>query len=226
MPDITIVDQRVMDPGIYTKAPMNVKIKTAAVSTVYTPATEDIRTYMMLGHFNRPYLRYQNGVGPDFSVDTNISIASNTEYNQACGGENPHCQHLHGEPYSEYILCTQTRSLGGISIKFRARVIHQLFPYKPFAPLHNKTATVSEYDSDAEMADEGVSVKQEVLSGGNRKIKQTEWTHVELQAHDEELKVYAKWEVNYASKYILSRCHTVKLFHSKNMSFGPFSLHF
>jgi hypothetical protein len=25
---------------------------------------------------------------------------------------------------------------------------------------------------------------------------------------------------------IKSRCHTVKLFHSKNMSFGPFSLHY
>jgi hypothetical protein len=27
-------------------------------------------------------------------------------------------------------------------------------------------------------------------------------------------------------RYLASRCHTVKLFHSKNMSFGPFSLHF
>ena len=115
------------------------------------------------------------------------------------------CQHLRGTKYDEYILRTQTRTLGGVSVEFRARVVRQLFLYKPFAPLGQQTPKVLEGDSDVESADEEVSVRHEVPADGNKKTKQAEWTKVEVKAHDEAMKAYAKWEVNYGGRYILSR---------------------
>ena len=56
--------------------------------------------------------------------------------------------------------------------------------------------------------DDEVKVRQEVPSHGNRKTKQGECTKTEMEAHDEELMVYARWDVNYAGRYMLShRCH-------------------
>ena len=76
------------------------------------------------------------------------------------------CQHLRGTKYDEYILRTQTRTLGGVSVEFRARVVRQLFRYKPFAPLGQQTPKVLEGDSDVESADEEVSVRHEVPADG------------------------------------------------------------
>jgi hypothetical protein len=114
------------------------------------------------------------------------------------------CRHLCGKEYNEYILRTQTRSLGGISLDFRARAIRQLFPYKPFAPLGHGTTTASRDDSDVEMSGDETSVKREVPQDGNQKTKQAEWTTTEFQAQDNELMAYAKWEVNYAGRYVVS----------------------
>lgn len=115
------------------------------------------------------------------------------------------CRHLHGDSFKEYILRTQTRTLGGISLEFRARAIRQLFPYKPFASLSTHKATVTDSESDAESADDKIVVKHEVPSNGNKKTKQTQWTAAELRVHDEHMMAYAQWEVDYAGKFVLSR---------------------
>ncbi|KAI0676072.1 hypothetical protein C8Q78DRAFT_1007946 [Trametes maxima] len=106
------------------------------------------------------------------------------------------CQHLQGEEYSEYILCTQTRSLGGISRRWRARVTRQIFPYKPFPPLASAVGSSS-----------GDVLDHSCPAGGNLECEETKWTSMEQLKLDEALSGWARWIVNYGRRYVkLTHC--------------------
>ena len=118
------------------------------------------------------------------------------------------CQQLRGNEYIEYILRTLTRSLGGVSSRKRAQVIREIFPYKPFSnisptPINSDNTTWSAgEESDAE--DENVKIKCEVPEDGNEHLRSSMWTEVELTKHDESLKAWARWEVDYGAKVVRS----------------------
>lgn len=114
------------------------------------------------------------------------------------------CQHLRGSLFQEYILRTQTRTLGGISPTFRGRAVRCLFPYKPFPPLK-----VAE-DDDAEdmLRPLPVSTVLEMPEDGNKVIEEKGWTQSEQGRLDEMLKAYARWEVDYAHRFIKAKACT------------------
>ncbi|KAH7911457.1 hypothetical protein BJ138DRAFT_1126007 [Hygrophoropsis aurantiaca] len=112
------------------------------------------------------------------------------------------CKHLTGGQYTEYILRTQTRLLGGISYELRARFCRQLFPYKPFPKLKN-TAN----------KDHQMFVKQEPNAENGQKrernthVKEKDWTDDEKQQLDVSLLAWARWVVNFADGFVQSaRC--------------------
>ncbi|KAJ6596163.1 hypothetical protein DFH09DRAFT_1407086 [Mycena vulgaris] len=79
------------------------------------------------------------------------------------------CRNLSGEEYNEYIERTETRTMGGISKKLRARIVRQIFMYK----------------------------KLRALGAGGENVA----------LRKQELKDYARWEVNYIKKTVRStRC--------------------
>ncbi|KDQ50062.1 hypothetical protein JAAARDRAFT_200304 [Jaapia argillacea MUCL 33604] len=114
------------------------------------------------------------------------------------------CQHLTDRMYTEYILRTHTRTLGGVSPTLRARLMRQIFPYKPFQPLKGLTnlpgggdVGSNETDEDAIEGDEtmDVVVKVEVPTDGNTKVNESQWTDGERRRFDKNLKGWARWEV-------------------------------
>ena len=103
--------------------------------------------------------------------------------------------------YEEYILRIQTRSLGGVAPKFRARVTRELFPYKQLPALK----------SDAGGQDEGGEDKggvvQEIPEDGNSAHEESKWTTAEQRKLDQSLKGWARWQVSYEDRYVKSaRC--------------------
>lgn len=113
------------------------------------------------------------------------------------------CQHLNGPEYEEYILRTQTRSLGGISPTFRAQTARSVFPYKPFPPMQ-----------DREVRKEEARTKQPPIKlipfaecatppkTGNAKLEEKYWTPEEQRYFDDTLKGFARWEVDYAHRFV------------------------
>lgn len=93
------------------------------------------------------------------------------------------CQRLRGEQYTEYLLSTSTRSLGGISSKLRSRTRHQLFPYK--FPVKNGTANV-------------------VPSDGNVHVDEKRWTHAEQRHFDRHLHGFSRWIVDFEDRSVRS----------------------
>ena len=88
-----------------------------------------------------------------------------------------------------------TRSLGGVAPVQHARIIRQLFPYKPFPP-RKTTAGQSEsnvaegWSGDGEIlisSSDVVGIKQEVSADGNKEVESTLWTDTELKMHDEKM---------------------------------------
>ncbi|KDQ56779.1 hypothetical protein JAAARDRAFT_207846 [Jaapia argillacea MUCL 33604] len=126
------------------------------------------------------------------------------------------CQHLTDQKYAEYILRTHTRSLGGVSLTLRARLMRQLFPYKPFPPMKalvdvvgsgNASANKSDDDGANEEQSINVVIRIEVPQEGNRKVKESEWTDGERQRFDKNLKGWARWMVNRGEGWVRStRC--------------------
>jgi hypothetical protein len=120
------------------------------------------------------------------------------------------CRHLHGEPYIEYISRTQTRSLGGVSLIQRSRIIRQLFPYKPFPcqkPITGENKEAKNWSGDEEVeliTADVVEVKHEVPSDGNKQVKSTKWTKGELVKHDNIMRGWARWEVDVGAKVVRS----------------------
>jgi hypothetical protein len=121
------------------------------------------------------------------------------------------CQNLHGEKYANYIRLTMTRSLGGVVPIQRARIIRQLFPYKPFPP--RKTTDQSEsnvaegWSGDGEIlisSSDSVGIKQEVPTDGNKEVESTLWTDTELKMHDEKMQGWARWEVDKSAGVVRS----------------------
>ena len=118
------------------------------------------------------------------------------------------CQQIHSKQYNEYILCTMTHNLGGVSHKKWAQIIRDIFPYKPF--VHINTALIDENEacsdddqSNVESEDDA-EIKCKVLEDGNRHLSLLKWTEIELKRHDEALKGWARWEVDYGAKVVRS----------------------
>ena len=110
------------------------------------------------------------------------------------------CQNLRGEQYAAYIRLTNTRSLGGVSLIQRSRIIHQLFLYKPFPRCKaERNSEEQEVCSDGEIqiiSADNPQIKHEVPEGGNKEVKSTLWTAMELKQRDEKMRGWARWEVN------------------------------
>lgn len=109
------------------------------------------------------------------------------------------CQHLTGPKYTEYILRTQTRLLGGISYKLRAWITRQLFMYKPFP-------AVKDFACGKESQRAVVDLKS-VPWEANCSLKEKDWTNDEQKKLDASLLAWARWEVDYVNGYVcLSQC--------------------
>lgn len=109
------------------------------------------------------------------------------------------CCQLSGEKYKNYIERTRTRSLGGVSLKLRGRIIRQLFPYKPFPTLKagdEDTEAEVELGQEQNTSSSIVQVKMEVPEDGNKLVLSTEWTDEEKRKHDEKMYGWARWEVD------------------------------
>jgi len=121
------------------------------------------------------------------------------------------CQNLHGEKYANCIRLTMTRSLGGVSSIRRARIIRQLFPYKPFPPRkttdQSKNNVVEGWSGDGKIlvsSSDVVGIKQEVPTDGNKEVESTLWTDTELKMHDEKMRGWARWEVDKSAGVVRS----------------------
>ena len=105
------------------------------------------------------------------------------------------CKHLRGKQLVEYILRTQTRSLGGVAPALRARVARQLFPYKPFNEIKSFTP------------DKDVTGLPRVPPDGNTQIESAKWTISEQRMLDYNLKGWARWIVDIEQQFVKStRC--------------------
>lgn len=94
----------------------------------------------------------------------------------------------------EYILRTETRTLGGVSPHFRARLIRQVFYYKNLALLKG-----SEPVKVSTTADE-----KPIPEDGNNRPGGRDWTTTEQKKIDELMRKWARWEVNFVHRYISS----------------------
>jgi hypothetical protein len=98
--------------------------------------------------------------------------------------------------------------LGGVSSRKRAQVIREIFPYKPFPHIgptpNDADNTTWSAGEESDMEDENVKIKCEVPEDGNKHLKSLMWTEVELMKHDESLKAWARWEVDYGAKVVRS----------------------
>ena len=93
------------------------------------------------------------------------------------------CKRLRGESYSVYIYYTSTRTLGGVSFAYRARIKGQLFPYK--------------YNT-------GTSHLSRVPSDGNLEIDEKDWTSAEQHRFDRQLQGFARWIVDFNDSSVRS----------------------
>ncbi|KAF8169334.1 hypothetical protein K438DRAFT_1774346 [Mycena galopus ATCC 62051] len=109
------------------------------------------------------------------------------------------CLHLRGDEYHEYILRTQTRSLGGVSLVLRARATRQLTPWKK----HPDTAGVRKTKDSRGVFAMPIS-GTDIPEGCNEHIEYQNWTAKEKKMLDEVLGAWARWEVNYTDAFIRS----------------------
>ncbi|KAJ6503931.1 hypothetical protein C8R45DRAFT_924266 [Mycena sanguinolenta] len=99
------------------------------------------------------------------------------------------CLGLMGGKYTEYIDRTETRSMGGVSVELRARLVRQLFRYKEFPALKSEDTVSSIRPSQTS-----------VPANANDRIPSAEWTHAEHQKADKVLRGFARWEVDFGKK--------------------------
>ncbi|KAF8156205.1 hypothetical protein K438DRAFT_2076139 [Mycena galopus ATCC 62051] len=108
------------------------------------------------------------------------------------------CTYLEGDQYREYIERTETRSMGGVSVTLRARLIRQVLPYKKFEPLKSETTMTSPAIHQSLVV---------VPKNGNDRLPSAEWTAAEIAKVDEALRGFARWEVDFGKRVIRStRC--------------------
>ena len=74
-------------------------------------------------------------------------------------------------------------------MQFRARVARQIFPYKPFP-------NTKRLQRSAE------AVKVEVPPDGNTEVEDPKWTLVEQRAMDDALRGWARWSVDFGSRFV------------------------
>lgn len=107
------------------------------------------------------------------------------------------CQHLRDGVYEEYILRTQTRSLGGISPMWRGRIARQLFPYKPFPPLRSG-------QDEADETTVSVISRPDAPVDGNVACEERKWSLREQLELDHALAGWARWIVDYGQRIVKS----------------------
>ncbi|OSC98921.1 hypothetical protein PYCCODRAFT_1396354 [Trametes coccinea BRFM310] len=117
------------------------------------------------------------------------------------------CRHLQGEPYTEYIIRTHTRSLGGISPSWRSRIARQLFPYKPLQHTQQSDAArLSQLDRRVASTAEELTQTQPPPDS-NLECEERNWTKREQLALDHALSGWARWIVDYGRRLVKStRC--------------------
>jgi hypothetical protein len=107
------------------------------------------------------------------------------------------CRYLSGEKYTEYVERTETRSMGGVSPKLRARIIRQVLMYKKFEPLKNAPRTAALVRK----------IELSVPASGNECLASTDWTEAKHAKVDEALRGFARWNVDFGNKTVRStRC--------------------
>lgn len=135
------------------------------------------------------------------------------------------CTGLNGPHYLEYVLRTETRSLGGVGYNTRSKCMRTLFKYKIFPPPKRKkpsptdeaaesgteqseTGSLSDHESTPHDSDRSdVPIKHEVLDDGNKEVKEAKWTAAERAKLDQHLRALARWEVEYERRVVRStRC--------------------
>ncbi|KAJ3727641.1 hypothetical protein C8R42DRAFT_620753 [Lentinula raphanica] len=103
------------------------------------------------------------------------------------------CVHLKGTKYTDYIDLTRTRNLGGISALQFGLLARRQFPYKEFPKLKSEAELPQ---SDGE--------RPPVPSEGSLSSDVTKWTESEWARMKHLLSSYARWEVNFQSRFIKS----------------------
>ncbi|KAF8195480.1 hypothetical protein BJ912DRAFT_900722 [Pholiota molesta] len=106
------------------------------------------------------------------------------------------CKHLSGPEYDDYIQLIRTRSYGGISPTFTARVARQLFPYKLFPPLKIN----EKYPFLPKIAHSNNMVPDD----GNSEVETNNWTAVEYHKIETILGSWSRWTVDYLNGYVKS----------------------
>ncbi|KAJ6579492.1 hypothetical protein DFH09DRAFT_1445551 [Mycena vulgaris] len=107
------------------------------------------------------------------------------------------CVGLFGGKYKEYVERTETRSMGGVSMQLRGRIIRQVLLYKKFGPLK----------AEARTAEAMHRIEASVPANGNDCVASPDWTEAEHEIVDDALAGFARWEVNYGKRTVRSsRC--------------------
>ncbi|KAJ6631496.1 hypothetical protein B0H10DRAFT_1938373 [Mycena sp. CBHHK59/15] len=113
------------------------------------------------------------------------------------------CKNLRGQEYQEYILRTQTRSLGSVSLEFRAWAMHQLMPWKPHRELKQVRNT-----KDTKTVFSAKHIGSDIPDGCNSHLEYRKWTQKEKNLVNEVLRAWAQWEVDYTDGCVRSTwCH-------------------
>ena len=110
------------------------------------------------------------------------------------------CRCIQGKLVEEYILTTQTRSLGGISMDLRGQVKRDLFPYKPF------TGMKEQMYGAAYLEVYRVKAAQD-LQSMNDLVPEDKWTEDEKHIFDQTLRGFTRWEVDTGQRVVrATRC--------------------
>jgi hypothetical protein len=97
------------------------------------------------------------------------------------------CKHLSRPAYDEYILRTQTHTLGRISPDLRAAAVRNLFPNKKLPPLHEFSKKKTDWVLIQPSKQTEVSPSAEALqipADGNAGQEERTWTDVEKRKLD------------------------------------------
>ncbi|KAI6011651.1 hypothetical protein EDC04DRAFT_2609818 [Pisolithus marmoratus] len=134
------------------------------------------------------------------------------------------CVGIHGKDVEEYIMTTQTCSLGGISMDLHGQVKRDLFPYKPFVTLKEQTHGAAYLESCHVKAATDLQLVNEFTP-------EEKWTDAEKQIFDQTLKGACQEIENDAAfkKAIYRKALLAKLpaeeQHEKHVAHGKYTPH-
>lgn len=109
------------------------------------------------------------------------------------------CVHISGAEYDSYIRLCNTRSLGGISQEFHARVVRQLFPYKPLRELGEGRTKNPKLLLTGQAPGPAT-----VPAWGNNSTSEKHFTASEKRQLDQVLLAWARWRVDWPNGFVES----------------------